>query len=117
MAFILKPVEKDCVCLVSGKRHIAHERTEMSVLVSGKRHIAHESVDYGALVSNLGLSAHESLMSVEDSASDATGSSADSATGLALQLTLQPVWLFGRLGDRIGASSSLVTCLALQLTR
>ena len=62
MAFILKPVEKDCVCLVSGKRHfayevskmsvfvsgkrqIAHERTEMSVLVSGKRHIAHESVD------------------------------------------------------------------------
>ena len=34
MAFILKPVEKDCVCLVSGKRHIAHERTEMSVLVS-----------------------------------------------------------------------------------
>lgn len=45
MAFILKPVEKDCVCLVSGKRHIAHEGTEMSVLVSGKRHIAHESVD------------------------------------------------------------------------
>lgn len=42
MAFILKPVEKDCVCLVSGKRHIAHERTEMSVLVSGKRHFAHE---------------------------------------------------------------------------
>lgn len=45
MAFILKPVEKDCVCLVSGKRQITHERTEMSVLVSGKRHIAHESVD------------------------------------------------------------------------
>ena len=44
MAFILKPVEKDCVCLVSGKRHIAHERTEMSVLVSGKRHFAHESL-------------------------------------------------------------------------
>ena len=44
MAFILKPVEKDCVCLVSGKRHIAHERTEMSVLVSGKRQIAHESL-------------------------------------------------------------------------
>ena len=55
-------------------------------------------------------------MSVEDSASDATGSSADSATGLALQLTLQPVWFFGRLGDRIGASYSLVTCLALRLT-
>jgi len=45
MAFILKPVEKDCVCLVSGKRQIAHERTEMSVLVNGKRQIAHESVD------------------------------------------------------------------------
>lgn len=42
MAFILKPVEKDCVCLVSGKRHIAHEVSKMSVLVSGKRHIAHE---------------------------------------------------------------------------
>ena len=54
-------------------------------------------------------------MSVEDSASDATGSPADSATGLALQLTLQPVWFFGRLGDRIGASSSLVTCLAFNL--
>ena len=61
MAFILMPVEKDCVCLVSGKRQIAHEGTEMSVLVSGKRHFAHE-------------------------ASDATGSSADSATGLALHL-------------------------------
>lgn len=45
MAFILMPVEKDCVCLVSGKRHIAHERTEKSVLVSRKRQIAHESVD------------------------------------------------------------------------
>jgi len=45
MAFILKPVEKDSVCLVRGKRQIAHERTEMSVLVSGKRQIAHESVD------------------------------------------------------------------------
>lgn len=45
MAFILMPVEKDCVCLVSGKRQIAHEGTEMSVLVSGKRHIAHKSVD------------------------------------------------------------------------
>ena len=70
MAFILMPVEKDCVCLVSGKRHFAHEVSKMSVFVSGKRHIAHES-----------------LMSVEDSASDATGSSADSATGLALRLT------------------------------
>lgn len=47
MAFILKPVEKDCVCLVSGKRHIAHEVSKMSVLVS-----------------NLGLSAHESLLLV-----------------------------------------------------
>ncbi len=55
-------------------------------------------------------------MSVEDSASDANGASADSETGLALQLTLQPVWRFGRLGDRVGASSSLVTCLALLLT-
>ena len=55
-------------------------------------------------------------MSVEDSASDATGSSADSATGLALQLTLQPVWFFGRLGDRIGASTYSVTGLALRLT-
>ena len=45
MAFILMPVEKDSVCLVSGKRHFAHERTEMSVLVSGKWHIAHENVD------------------------------------------------------------------------
>lgn len=45
MAFILMPVEKNCVCLVSGKRHIAHERTEKSVLVSRKRQIAHESVD------------------------------------------------------------------------
>lgn len=45
MAFILKPVEKDCVCLVSGKRHFAHEVSKMSVLVSGKRHFAHESVD------------------------------------------------------------------------
>lgn len=44
MAFILKPVEKDCVCLVSGKRHIAHEVSKMSVLVSGKRQIAHESL-------------------------------------------------------------------------
>lgn len=67
-------------------------------------------------MSNLGLSAHESLMSVEDSASDATGSSADSATGLALQLTLQPVWFFGRLGDRIGASTYSVTGLALRQT-
>ena len=55
-------------------------------------------------------------MSVEDSASDANGASADSETGLALQLTLQPVWRFGRLGDRVGASSSLVACLALLLT-
>ena len=55
-------------------------------------------------------------MSVEDSASDATGSSADSATGLALQLTLQPVWFFGRLGDRIGASTYSVTGLALRQT-
>ena len=117
MAFILKPVEKDCVCLVSGKRHIAHERTEMSVLVSGKRQIAHEVSKMSVLVSGKRHIAHESLMSVEDSASDATGSSADSATGLTLQLTLQPVWFFGRLGDRIGASSSLATCLALQLTR
>lgn len=45
MAFILKPVEKDCVCLVSGKRQIAHEVSKMSVFVSGKRHIAHKSVD------------------------------------------------------------------------
>ena len=45
MAFILMPVEKDCVCLVSGKRQIAHEVSKMSVFVSGKRHIAHESVD------------------------------------------------------------------------
>lgn len=44
MAFILKPVEKDCVCLVSGKRHFAHEVSKMSVLVSGKRQIAHESL-------------------------------------------------------------------------
>ena len=50
MAFILKPVEKDCVCLVSGKRHIAHERTEMSVLVSGKRHFAHEVSKMSVLV-------------------------------------------------------------------
>lgn len=35
MAFILKPVEKDCVCLVSGKRQIAHEVSKMSVFVSG----------------------------------------------------------------------------------
>ena len=44
MAFILKPVEKDCVCLVSGKRQIAHEVSKMSVFVSGKRQIAHESL-------------------------------------------------------------------------
>ncbi len=44
MAFILKPVEKDCVCLVSGKRHFAHEVSKMSVFVSGKRQIAHESL-------------------------------------------------------------------------
>lgn len=86
MAFILMPVEKDCVCLVSGKRQIAHERTEMSVLVSGKRHFAHEVSKMSVLVSGKRHIAHESLMSVEDSASDATGSSADSATGLALHL-------------------------------
>ena len=68
-------------------------------------------------MSNLGLSAHESLMSVEDSASDATGSSADSATGLALQLTLQPVWFSGRLCDRTDASTYSATCLVLRQTR
>ncbi len=61
MAFILKPVEKDCVCLVSGKRHIAHERTEMSVLVSGKRHIAHERTEMSVLVSGKRHFAHESV--------------------------------------------------------
>lgn len=61
MAFILKPVEKDCVCLVSGKRHIAHERTEMSVLVSGKRHFAHERTEMSVLVSGKRQIAHESV--------------------------------------------------------
>lgn len=61
MAFILKPVEKDCVCLVSGKRQIAHERTEMSVLVSGKRHIAHERTEMSVLVSGKRQIAHESV--------------------------------------------------------
>ena len=61
MAFILKPVEKDCVCLVSGKRHFAHERTEMSVLVSGKRHIAHERTEMSVLVSGKRHIAHESV--------------------------------------------------------
>ena len=61
MAFILKPVEKDCVCLVSGKRHIAHERIEMSVLVSGKRHIAHERTEMSVLVSGKRHIAHESV--------------------------------------------------------
>ena len=68
------------------------------------------------LVSNLGLSAHESLMSVEDSASDATGASTDSATGLAHRLTRRPDWRFGRLGDLSGASTYSVTGLALLLT-
>ena len=61
MAFILKPVEKDCVCLVSGKRHIAHERTEMSVLVSGKRQIAHERTEMSVFVSGKRHIAHESV--------------------------------------------------------
>ena len=61
MAFILMPVVKDCVCLVSGKRHFAHERTEMSVLVSGKRHIAHERTEMSVLVSGKRQIAHESV--------------------------------------------------------
>ena len=61
MAFILKPVEKDCVCLVSGKRHIAHERTEKSVLVSGKRHFAHEVSKMSVFVSGKRHIAHESV--------------------------------------------------------
>lgn len=61
MAFILMPVEKDCVCLVSGKRQIAHEGTEMSVLVSGKRHFAHEVSKMSVLVSGKWHFAHESV--------------------------------------------------------
>lgn len=61
MAFILKPVEKDCVCLVSGKRHFAHEGTEMSVLVSGKQHFAHERTEMSVLVSGKRHIAHESV--------------------------------------------------------
>ena len=61
MAFILMPVVKDCVCLVSGKRQIAHEGTEMSVLVSGKRHIAHERTEMSVLVSGKRHIAHESV--------------------------------------------------------
>ena len=61
MAFILMPVEKDCVCLVSGKRQIAHEGTEMSVLVSGKRHFAHEVSKMSVFVSGKRHFAHESV--------------------------------------------------------
>lgn len=61
MAFILKPVEKDCVCLVSGKRQIAHEVSKMSVFVSGKRHIAHERTEMSVLVSGKRHFAHESV--------------------------------------------------------
>ena len=61
MAFILKPVEKDCVCLVSGKRHIAHEVSKMSVLVSGKRQIAHEVSKMSVFVSGKRQIAHESV--------------------------------------------------------
>ena len=61
MAFILMPMEKDCVCLVSGKRHIAHEVSKMSVFVSGKRHIAHEVSKMSVLVSGKRHFAHESV--------------------------------------------------------
>lgn len=61
MAFILMPVEKDCVCLVSGKRHIAHEVSKMSVFVSEKRHFAHEVSKMSVLVSGKRHFAHESV--------------------------------------------------------
>lgn len=61
MAFILKPVEKDCVCLVSGKRHFAHEVSKMSVFVSGKRQIAHEVSKMSVLVSGKRQITHESV--------------------------------------------------------
>ena len=61
MAFILKPVEKDCVCLVSGKRHFSHEVSKMSVFVSGKRQIAHERTEMSVLVSGKRHIAHESV--------------------------------------------------------
>ena len=61
MAFILKPVEKDCVCLVSVRRHIAHEVSKMSVFVSGKRQIAHEGTEMSVLVSGKRQIAHESV--------------------------------------------------------
>ena len=61
MAFILKPVEKDCVCLVSGKRHFAHEVSKMSVFVSGKRQIAHEVSKMSVFVSGKRQITHESV--------------------------------------------------------
>lgn len=61
MAFILKPVEKDCVCLVSGKWQIAHEVSKMSVFVSGKRQIAHERTEMSVLVSGKRHIAHKSV--------------------------------------------------------
>ena len=61
MAFILMPVVKDCVCLVSGKRHFAHEVSKMSVLVSGKRHIAHERTEMSVFVSGKRHIAHKSV--------------------------------------------------------
>lgn len=61
MAFILKPVEKDGVCLVSGKRHFAHEVSKMSVFVSGKWHIAHERTEMSVLVNGKRQIAHESV--------------------------------------------------------
>ena len=56
-------------------------------------------------------------MSVEDSASDANGASADSAKGQVLRLTLQQDRRISRLGDLPGASVDSVTCLVLQQTR
>ena len=54
-------------------------------------------------------------MSVEDSASDANGASADSETGLALRQTRRPDWRISRLGDLSGASTDLATGLVLHL--